>query len=254
MFTLSMATIVGSLFHIPTMTSQPIALRGISSMATRQVLAELVAEFQKVGGHGVSFESVGGVDAASRVASGEAFDVVVLAADAIEKLMAAGHLQAGSRVDLVRSGVSVAVRHGAAAPDLGSAESVKQAVLQAASIGYSTGPSGVALLQLFQHWGIAEQLQGRLLQARPGVPVASMVASGEVALGFQQLSELLNVQGIDIAGPLPDAIQITTTFSAGLPASLLSDPPRRAGVQALLDFMCSPEADAVKRRHGMAPV
>jgi molybdate transport system substrate-binding protein len=131
---------------------------------------------------------------------------------------------------------------------------VKQAVLQAPTVGYSTGPSGVALLKQFEVWGITEALQGRLLQARPGVPVASRVASGEVALGFQQLSELLNVEGIDIVGPLPDAIQITTTFSACFPASLMSDPTRLAAVQAFLDALCSPKAATVKRRHGMSPV
>ena len=236
------------------MATQTLVLHGISSMATRQVLGELALAFQQASGHAVAFESVGGVDAAERVASGEVFDVVVLASDAIDTLMSAGHLLAGSRVDMVHSGVSVAVRQGAPVPDLGSEEAVKQAVLQARSVGYSTGPSGMALLKQFQAWGIADRLEGRLLQARPGVPVASMVASGEVALGFQQLSELLNVEGIDIVGPLPEAIQITTTFSAGLPASLVDDPSRQTAVQSLLVFLNSPEADAVKRRHGMAPV
>jgi len=236
------------------MAIQRTALRGISSMATRQVLGELTLAFEQGSGLSISFESVGGVDAAQRVASGEVFDVVVLASDAIDKLMGAGHLLSGSRVDWVRSGVSVAVPHGAAWPDLSSADAVKQAVLQAPTVGFSTGPSGVALLKQFEDWGITEPLQGRLLQARPGVPVASMVASGEVALGFQQLSELLNVEGIDIVGPLPDVIQITTTFSVGFPASLSSDPTRLAAVQAFLDFTGSPEADAVKRCHGMSPV
>lgn len=236
------------------MAIQQFALRGISSMATRNVLAELAQAFEEASGHSVSFESVGGVDAAKRVAAGEVFDVVVLASDAIDQLIDAGLLSSGSRVDWVNSGVSVAVRRGAAWPDLTSADAMRQAVLQAPTVGYSTGPSGVALLRQFEAWGITEVLRGRLLQARPGVPVASMVASGEVALGFQQLSELLNVEGIDIVGPLPDAIQITTTFSAGFPASLSSDPTRLAAVHAFVDFVGSPEADAVKRRHGMSPV
>ena len=236
------------------MDIQHAALRGLSSMATRHVLAELAPAFEQNSGHSVSFESVGGVDAAKRVALGEVFDVVVLASDAIDKLIGAGHLLPGSRVDWMNSGVSVAVRRGATWPDLSSADATRQAVLQAPTVGYSTGPSGAALLKQFEVWGITEPLRGRLLQARPGVPVASMVASGEVALGFQQLSEFLNVQGIDIVGPLPDAIQITTTFSAGFPASLSSDPARLAAVRAFLDFVGSSEADAVKRRHGMSPV
>ena len=236
------------------MAIQHAALRGISSMATRHVLAELALAFEQNSGYSVSFESVGGVDAAKRVALGEMFDMVVLASDAIDKLIGAGHLSSGSRVDWMNSGVSVAVRHEATWPDLSSADAMKQAVLQAPTVGYSTGPSGVALLKQFEAWGITEPLRGRLLQARPGVPVASMVASGEVALGFQQFSELLNVEGIDIVGPLPDAIQITTTFSAGFPMSLSNDPTRLALVHAFLNFVGSSEADAVKRRHGMSPV
>ena len=218
-------------------------------MATRQVLTELAAAFEAVSDVSVSIESVGGVDAAKRVQAGEAFDVVILASDAIDKLIAAGHLQPGSRVDLVRSGVAVAVREGAALPDLGSEDAVRSAVLAARSISYSTGPSGVALAKLFDRWGITEQMQGRIVQAPPGVPVASLVARGEVELGFQQLSELLGVAGIVIAGPLPPAIQIVTTFSAGIPVqSTQADV-----VRAMLAHMTAPEAADAKRRQGMEP-
>lgn len=231
--------------QLPTQTR----IRGISSMATRQVLAELVAGFEAVSGASVAIESVGGVDAAKRVQAGEAFDVVILASDAIDKLIAAGHLQPGSRVDLVRSGVAAAVREGAPVPDLGSEDAVRSAVLAAPSISYSTGPSGVALAKLFERWGISEQLVSRTLQAPPGVPVASLVARGEVALGFQQLSELLGVAGITIAGPLPPAIQIITTFSAGIPVHTA----QADAVRAMLAHMTAPAAAEAKRRQGMEP-
>jgi molybdate transport system substrate-binding protein len=224
-------------------------LKGISSMATRQVLAELVTGFEAASGVSVTIESVGGVDAAKRVQAGEAFDVVILGSDAIDKLMASGHLQPGSRVDLVRSGVSVAVREGAPQPDLSSEDAVRNAVLTARSISHSTGPSGVALLKLFERWGIAEQLQDRIVQAPPGVPVASLVARGEVELGFQQLSELLGVTGIAIVGPLPPAIQIITTFSAGIPVHTA----QAEAVRAMLDHMTAPQAADAKRRQGMEP-
>jgi molybdate transport system substrate-binding protein len=224
-------------------------IRGISSMATRQVLAELVAGFEAASDVSVSIESVGGVDAAKRVQAGETFDVVILASDAIDKLIAAGHLQPGSRVDLVRSGVAAAVREGRPVPDLGSEEAVRSAVLAARSISYSTGPSGVALLNLFERWGITGQIQGRTVQAPPGVPVASLVASGEVELGFQQLSELLGVAGIAIAGPLPPAIQIVTTFSAGIPVKTAHGD----AVRAMLAHMTAPAAAEAKRRQGMEP-
>ena len=218
-------------------------------MATRQVLAELVSAYGQRAPGGIAIEAVGGVDAARRVQAGEAFDVVVLASDAIDKLIASGHLRPGSRVDLVRSGVAVAVRAGAALPDLSSEAAVRAAVLAAPSVSCSTGPSGVALGQLFERWGIAAEIAGRMVQAPPGVPVGALVARGEVALGFQQLSELLHVEGISVAGPLPPAIQIVTTFSAGIPVGTA----RADEVRALLDFMASPEADDAKRRQGMEP-
>ncbi|MDE2419508.1 MAG: substrate-binding domain-containing protein [Burkholderiales bacterium] len=218
-------------------------------MATRQVLAQLVADFEQRSGCTVQIESVGGVDAAKRVQAGEPFDVVILASDAIDKLIAAGRVDAGSKVDLVLSGVSVAVRAGTVHPDLGSEDAVRKAVLTARSISYSTGPSGVALVKLFERWGIAEQIQGRIVQAPPGVPVGSLVARGDVELGFQQLSELIHLQGIDVVGPLPAAIQIITTFSAGI----CTGSKQAATVRAMLDFMQSPQADAAKRAQGMEP-
>jgi molybdate transport system substrate-binding protein len=224
-------------------------LTGISSMATRALLAELAADYRACQGVEVALESVGGVDAAKRVQAGEAFDFVVLAADAIDRLIASGQVVAGSRADLVSSGVAVAVRSGSASPDIGSEGAVRQAVLAAARIGYSTGPSGVQLLKLFDRWGISDQLRGRLVQAPAGVPVAALVARGEVALGFQQLSELLHVAGITVVGPLPPAIQINTVFSAGL----CTASTQAGAVHALLDYLTSPAATLAKQHHGMAP-
>lgn len=224
-------------------------IRIISSMATKQVLAELIAQFHQRSPHRVLLESVGGVDAAKRVQAGEAFDIVVLAANAIDTLMRDGKVVQGSRVDLARSGVAIAVRQGAPHPDVSTEEAVKQAVMAAPTLSYSTGPSGVHLAKLFAHWGIAEDLQPRTVQAPPGVPVGSLVASGDVTLGFQQLSELIHLQGIDVLGPLPDAIQIITTFSAGLAATS----KEADAVRELLDFMVSADAVEAKRRNGVEP-
>jgi molybdate transport system substrate-binding protein len=231
---------------MPAMTAM---LKGISSMATRQVLGELARDWERRSGHRVSIESVGGVDAAKRVAAGEAFDAVFLAADAIDKLIAGGHAVAGSRVDLVDSGVAIAVCAGAPRPDVGSEEALRRAVLAAPTVGYSTGPSGVALVKLFERWGIAQDLQDRLVQAPPGVPVGALVARGEVALGFQQLSELIHLEGITVLGTMPAPVQIDTTFSgAACTAST-----QGALVRELLAFMASPEAAEAKRRNGMEP-
>jgi molybdate transport system substrate-binding protein len=224
-------------------------IKGISSMATRQLLAELLAVREQGLGFDVTIESVGGVDAARRVQDGEPFDFVVLALDAIDKLIAAGRVVPGSKVDLVHSGVAACVRAGAVRPDIASEEALRRAVLAAPSIGYSTGPSGVALMKLFERWGIADQVRQRTVQAPPGVPVGTLVARGEVALGFQQLSELMHLEGIDVLGPLPAAVQITTTFSAGLCSVSLQG----KAVRSLLAFMASPEAAPAKRQHGMEP-
>jgi molybdate transport system substrate-binding protein len=225
------------------------AIKGISSMATRAVLGELAQGFERRCGWRVAIESVGGVDAARRVQAGEHFDVVFLAAEAIDKLIAAGRVLADSRVDLVRSGVAVAVRAGAPRPDISTEDAVRKAVLAARSISYSTGPSGVALAKLFERWSIAGQIKDRIVTAPPGVPVGSLVARGEVELGFQQLSELMNLEGIDVLGPLPPAIQIITTFSAGVCSSTQQAP----AVRTMLDDMNTPEAAWIKRRHGMEP-
>lgn len=225
------------------------SLTGISSMATRALLGDLAQAYGQRSGVNVHFESVGGVDAAQRVATGEAFDVVVLASDAIDKLAAAGHVRDGSRADLVRSEVAVAVRAGAHRPDIGSEAALRRAVLAAPRIGYSTGPSGTALLALFARWGVAETLRERIVQAPPGVPVGALVARGEVDLGFQQLSELMPQQGIDIVGPMPADAPILTIFSGALCAA--GTQPLAA--QALLEFMRSPETAELKRRHGMRP-
>jgi len=224
-------------------------IKGISSMATRKLLAELSADFARRTGCEVAMESVGGVDAARRVAAGEAFDLVVLAADAMERLAAGGHLVDGSTLALFSSGIAVAVREGAPRPDLGSEAAVRAAVLAAKSIGYSTGPSGMQLAQLFARWGIADAIRDRIVQAPPGVPVGSLVARGEVALGFQQRAELTDLPGITVLGPLPPPIQIVSTFSAVIGAAST----RAGAVRELLDFITSPDSDAVVRRHGMEP-
>ncbi len=229
------------------MSADPLTM--LSSMATRTLLCELIDAFAGNASQTVHLSSAGGVDVARRIQQGESADVVVLASDAIDRLVADNRLLAIGRVDIARSGMGIAVRSGRARPDIGSPDAVRRAVLAAATLGYSTGPSGKYLVALFERWGIAQQVASRVVQAPPGVPVATLVARGDVELGFQQLSELLGAPGIDVLGPLPPAIQHITLFSAAVAANSARIGPARA----LLDFLAGPLADACKRRHGMEP-
>jgi molybdate transport system substrate-binding protein len=225
------------------------SIKVISSMATKQLLAELSTDFQRASGHPIQLESVGGVDAAKRVQAGEVFDSVILASNVIDQLIQEGKLLSGSRVDLVHSGIAVVVRSGESKPDISTEEKLKNAVVGAKSIGYSTGPSGTHLLKLFERWGIAEEIKPRIVQAKPGVPVGSLVATGEIGLGFQQLSELIHLKGVEILGPLPPGTQTITTFSG----SVTTASTQPEVVRAMLAFFASPAAEAIKRKNGMDP-
>ncbi|MBL8655680.1 MAG: substrate-binding domain-containing protein, partial [Alphaproteobacteria bacterium] len=162
----------------------------ISSMATRHILAEIAASHGVATGRKVNVNSMGGVDAAKRVESGESVDVVVLAADALAKLTRGGFVRADSVVDIARSALAAAVKAGPAKPDLSSDDSAKRALLGARAIAYSTGPSGDHIVALFKRWEIFAAIEARLVKAPPGVPVGKLVADGAAEIGFQQLSEL----------------------------------------------------------------
>ncbi len=232
-------------------------MRAISSMATRHVLAELSSAAEAAGHAQLHIESLGGVDAAKRVAEGEQLDLVFLAQDALQRLAADGHVAAGTVTPLILSQVAVAVpaeddepaghSGGVAFPD---AAGMRAALRQAARIGYSTGPSGVALVKMIEEWGLGEELGERLVQARPGIPVARSLAEREVDLGFQQLSELVGQPGIRILGVLPPDCAIDTVF-AGAVAETSRD-AERAG--AVLDFLASDAAASIKTAHSFAPL
>jgi molybdate transport system substrate-binding protein len=232
------------------MNETQMSITVISSMATRQILNDLADAYTRSFGQRVTVESVGGVAAARRVEEGEAFDIVVLAANAISRLVAAGRVDAASRVGIARSGIAVAVAAGAARPSIDSEAAVRNALLSARSIGYSTGPSGAHLMRLFERWGITKTIQPRIVQAPPGVGVGVLIARGDVELGFQQRSELIGVDGVDVIGSLPDAIQTMTVFEGALCANA------RAGeaARSLLEFMRHADADTAKQRYGMEAV
>ena len=225
-------------------------LRGISSMATRHVLGALAAAYTERTGVQVQVESVGGVDAAQRVANGEVFDWVALGEGAMQGLMEQGYLVANSLVPVVASPTAVAVAEDAAVPSIETEDTLRATVREAATLGYATGPSGKALAALFERWGLTQELSTKLVVPPPGVPVAQWVAQGRIALGFQQRSELLGVPGVQVVGDLPAAVAITTIFSAAT-ASTSSQPE---AVQAWLQFLTQPIHDDLLQQHGMRRV
>jgi len=223
-------------------------MKVLSSMAIKGAYGELVPQFEKARGYKVETEWVGMVDIRKRMMAGESADLVIGSATLIDELIHAGKLKPGSRVDLVSSGVGMAVRKGAPKPDISSVEALTRALHAAKSIVYSSGPSGIYLAGLFERLGIAAELKERMLQAPPGALVAEMVARGEKEIAFQQIPELRQVSGIDIVGPLPPEIQTVTTFSGGIPASAKAPDQSKA----LMQFLTSPASAAVARKHGFA--
>jgi molybdate transport system substrate-binding protein len=222
-------------------------MRVLSSLAIKEAYLELQPQFEKKSGLQVQTEWLGMVDIMQRVKAGESADLVIASQKALGELKSLGKVDAV--VDLATSCVAVAVRKGARRPDIGSAEAVKSALLAAKSIGYSSGPSGVYLAELFQKWGIAEALKPKITQTPPGTAVGPLIARGETEIGFQQMSELLPIPGIDIIGPLPAEIQVITTFSGGVHVAA----KEAEAARAWLTFLASPHSAAVLRKHGMEP-
>lgn len=211
-------------------------MKALSSMATRHVLADLATAAAEAGLPTVEVESVGGVDAEARVAAGEPVDLVFLATGALRRLAEGGHVDGATVTPLVLSQTAVAGASGSsdpAAAPVGPDGAVVSAYADAAAlhdalraadrIGYSTGPSGTALVAMIDRAGLGDELEGRLVQARPGVPVAAALAAGEVDLGFQQLSELVGAPGVRILGVMPADSAIDTVF-AGAVATASADP------------------------------
>lgn len=227
-------------------------MKALSSMATRALLTDLAAAAAEAGLPRAEIESVGGVDAARRVAAGEPLDLVFLASGALRELADHGHVVPTSVTPLVLSRTAVAVRAegsrvtiAPSAPAYESAAGVRAALRDVGRIGYSTGPSGTAILRQIDDWGMAGELRGRLVQARSGMPVARLVADGEVDLGFQQLSEMVGQEGIRILGVLPPDCAIDTVF-AGAVATTSTDP---AASRAVLSFFASDAVAAIKDAH-----
>jgi molybdate transport system substrate-binding protein len=226
-----------------------VEIRVLSTQAPEQAYRELAPQFEKASGHTVTTVFTGTLDVQKRIAAGEAYDLIIMAGPAIDDFIKSGKIVPGSRVDIARSGVGVAVRAGAPKPDIGTAEAVKKALLDAKSIGYSTGPSGVYLTGLFQRLGVADQIKGKLKQTPTGVFVGNIVADGTAEIGFQQVSELAHFPGVDFVGPLPAEIQEITVFSAGIQVGAKQVDAAKDWVK----FLTAPAAASAFKSKGLEP-
>jgi len=227
----------------------------MTSGALSAALRELAPAFERGSGATlivVSGGSVGGVPDAipDRLQRGERADVLLMSSDGIDDLMKSGRAVSGSRVDLARSSIGIAVRAGAPRPDIGSVAALTRALLQAKSVAYSSSVSGVYVsTELFPRLGILESMRPKSRRV-DGEPVAAVVARGEAEMGFQQISELRSVPGVEVVGPLPPEVQRVTVFSAATAVGA----PNPNGARALVAFLSSPSASAAFARSGVDPV
>ena len=245
----ALANFVAAAMVIGMNTAHAAEIKVLGSAAVKEAYLDLVPAFEKSSGHRVTTIWDGTENITKRINGGEVVDIVILAAPNIEKLVLEGKLVAGSRTDIAKSGVGIAVRSGLPKPDISSSEAVKKAVLTAKSVAYSSGPSGFYVADLFKKMGIADQIKEKVKQTPSGVQVGELLARGEADLGFQQVSELLHVKGIEYLGPLPADIQYITVFSAGLHKAATA--PDAA--KALMKFLTSSEAAPFIRKTGMEP-
>lgn len=214
----------------------------------------LVSQFERATGHTVVTDAtstgIGSDSIASRVRRGEPVDVIILTRAGIDELINEGRVVAASRVDLARSSIGMAVRRGAPKPDISTVDALKRALLQAESIAYSAQVSGVYLsTELFPRLGIVDQVMKKSKRVEVG-RVGAVLARGEVEIGFQQISELLEVPGIDYVGPLPAEVQRVTVFSAGVAVGARN--PHAA--RALIEFFASPNGLETMAKSGLDPI
>jgi len=228
-------------------TAQAADITVLATPAIKEAYAELVPLFEKQTQDKVATTWVGTADLKKRLDGGEVYDAVICASNLLEELTDTGKLMAGSRSDVARSAVGVAVKAGAPKPEFGSEETLKKTLLVANTIGVSTGPSGVYLNQLFQRMGVLDEIKPKFKIPPPGGMVAELIAKGEAAIGFQQVAELVNKPGVAFVGALPDSLQGITVFSGGVHGA--SSQPDAA--RAFLRFLAAPEHAAILQKHGL---
>ena len=225
-------------------------IRVLAPNAAKDSVSEAAMSFEKSTGHKVIFSWTGTEAITRRVTEGEIVDVVVNAAQNIDRLIADGKLAQGSRTDFARSSIGAAVAPYAERPDISSIEGLKSALLSAKSIVISSGTSGRYLSDLFVKLGVSEQIKTKVRQSPSGAQIGDLLAAGEAELGFQQVSELVHVKGIQFLGPLPAALQNYTTYSGAAHSQAAQPQAARSFLKALKQ----PETAAAVRKSGMEPL
>jgi molybdate transport system substrate-binding protein len=226
-------------------------VKGLFSNGVKAVVLDLLPEFERANGVTPAITWASTNMLMDEIRKGATGDLAILTDEAIDDLIRQGKMVAGSRVDLVRSAIGIAVRQGAPKPDIGTAAALKQTLLSARAISYSkTGISGVYFPTVLERLGIAEQVAAKVLIPPSGVPVGEVVAKGDAEIGVQQISELLPVPGIEIVGPLPAELQKVTVFSAGMFVGA-TDPQ---AAKAMVAMLTSAAARPVYQRKGMEAI
>ena len=216
----------------------------------RPALEAIIPAFERASGHKVTITYLPVPAIGQQIDSGARVDLVIAFSERMDDFIKGGKFPAGSRFEVVRSGIGVAVRSGAPKPDISSTSALKNALLGAKSLAFSRGPTGVHLMTVMERLGIAEQLKSRILMADPGLgSVGALVAKGEIEIGIHGIYELVPVDGIDIVGPIPRDLQKIIVYSATVPAN--AKEPEAA--KALVKFFASETAVPLLRTTGMEP-
>ena len=225
-------------------------LRVVAPNAVKEVVSDAAARYERATGNRTVVTWSGSEAIAKRVGDGEVFDVVLNTPRNLDALAEAGKIVLGTRVDFAKSGIGVAARTGQPRPDVSNDDALRKVLLEAKSIGISSGPSGRYLTELFQRLGIAAQVQGKIRQPPSGAQIAELLARGEVEIGFQQISELQHAGGVEYLGPLPTGLQSYTIWSGGLHTAA-SD---AAAGRTFLNTLLSPDLATAIRKAGMDPM
>jgi molybdate transport system substrate-binding protein len=237
-------------FVIGAQTAHAAEIKLLTAGAMRAVVVAVVADFEKQTGHKVTLDNDTAGGLAKRIDGGEAFDVAIITPAVVDDLAKKGKIVPGSRIDLAKVGMGVAVKEGAATPDIGSVEAFKRTLLAAKSVAYidpkAGGSSGIYFDKLLDRLGIADQVRSKA-KLKAGGYVAELVANGEAEIAIHQISEIVPVKGVTLAGPLPAEIQNTTVYSAGIGSAAKDD----AAAKALVAFLAGPAIDPILKSKGM---